>query len=122
MPSAPKERKKHGHCLCSQLKANGRDSRVNGGRCIIGCFYEGFQYPFLQCPICLCTCDAFANLVQYHAIVSVTTVHTVQIHNEDARASARRSWLEGSMNVNREQKHVAGTDSQHGIVATLPNQ
>ena len=103
-------RKKYGHCHCSQLKANGRD-RVNG-RCIIGCFYEGFQYPFSQCSICLCTCDAFVNLGQYHAIVSVTTVPTVQIRNEDARASAR-SWLEGSMNVNRVQTHSSAAFYAH---------
>ncbi|KAL3810895.1 hypothetical protein ACHAXA_000424 [Cyclostephanos tholiformis] len=60
MPSAPKPRKKFGHCHCHQFKANGRD-RVHGS-CPIGCFYKGVQYAFSQCPICLCTCNAFIDL------------------------------------------------------------
>jgi hypothetical protein len=103
---------KLGHRHCHQVKANGRD-RVNG-RCIIGCFYEGFQYPFSQCPICLCICDAFVNLGQYHAIVSVSTVPTVQICSEDARAFAR-DWLEGSMNVNCEQKRSSAEFYAHAM-------
>jgi hypothetical protein len=52
-------------------------------------------------PHLLCTCNAFVNLDQYHAIVSVSTLPQAQIHNQDSRASAR-SWLESSMNVNHE--------------------
>jgi hypothetical protein len=47
----------------------------------------------------------FSDLAQYHAIVTVTTL-PAKIHNQDSRASAR-SWLESSMNVNREQRHTS---------------
>ena len=104
MPSAPKPRKKFGHCHCHHFKANGRD-RVHG-TCPIGCFYEGVQYAFSQCPICLCTCDAFIDLGQYHAIVAVSTVTTSQTRNADTRANAME-WLESGMNVNREQRRTS---------------
>ncbi len=71
--------------------------------------------PTLQPPlqsICLCICDAFVNLGQYHATVSVSTVPTVQICSKDARASAR-DWLEGSMNVNCEQKRLSAEFYAH---------
>jgi hypothetical protein len=64
------------------------------------------QYAYSQCPICLCTCDAFVDLAQYHAIVTVTTLPATQIRNQDSRASAR-SLLESSMNVNREQRRTS---------------
>ena len=49
-------------------------------------------------------CDAFVDLAQYHAIVTVTTLPATQICNQDSRASVRSwSWLESSMNVNHEQ-------------------
>jgi hypothetical protein len=104
MPSAPKPRKKFGHCHCHQCKANGRD-RVHG-TCPIGCFYEGVQYAFSQFPICLCTCDAFIDLGQYHAIVAVLTVTTSQSRNADSRANAVE-WLERGMNVNHEQQRTS---------------
>ncbi len=104
MPSAPKPRVKFGHCHCHQFKANGRD-RVHG-TCPIGCFYKGVQYAYLQCPICLCTCDAFIDLGQYHAIVAVLTVTTSQSCNADSRANAVE-WLERGMNVNHEQRRTS---------------
>ena len=97
MPSAPKPRKKHGHCHCHQLKASRK------GMCPLACFFQGMQYAYYsQCLICLCTCDAFVDLAQYHAFVTVTTLPLTQICNQDSRASAR-SWLENSMNMNHEQ-------------------
>jgi hypothetical protein len=79
MPSAPKPRKKHGHCHCHQLKASRK------GTCPLACFFQGVQYAYSQCPICLCTCDAFVDLAQYHAIVTVTTLPATQIRNQDSR-------------------------------------
>jgi hypothetical protein len=70
----PSQGKKYGHCHCHQFKATGRD-RVHG-TCPIGYLYAGNQYAFLQCPICLCMCNAFIDLAQYHAIVAVTMLPT----------------------------------------------
>ena len=97
MLSAPKSRKKHGNCHCHQLKAGHK------GTCSLGCFFQGIQYAYSQCPICFCTCDASGNLAQYHAIVAVTPIPAAQICNQDSRASVR-SWLESSMNVNCKQR------------------
>jgi hypothetical protein len=86
MPSAPKPRKKYGRCHCNQLKASSKET------CPFACFFQGMQHAYSQCPICLCTCDAFVNLDQYHAIVSVSTLPKAQICNQDSRASVK-SWL-----------------------------
>ncbi len=92
LPS-PKTRKKYGHCHCHQLKASHK------GTCPIACFLQGMQYDYSQCPVCVCTCDAFVILDQNHEIVSVSTLPQAQICNQDSRASAR-SCLKLSMNVN----------------------
>ena len=77
MPSAPKPRKKHGHChYHDQLKASCK------GMYPLVCFFQGVQYAYLQCPICLCAYDMpFSDLAQYHAIVTVTTLPATHICN-----------------------------------------
>ncbi len=90
----------YGRCHCHQLKASHK------GTYPIACSFTDMQYAYSQCPICLCTCDAFVNLDQYHAIVSVSTLPQAQICIQDSRASAK-SWLESSMNVNHEQRRTS---------------
>ena len=93
----PKPPKTLTSMLCCHCSQNGVDAR-RGKKCAVNCTISGTKYSLGQCPMCLCTCDAFVALDNYQTIRMATTLGAAQ------RAENREStisFLDTYSNVNR---------------------
>lgn len=74
MPSAPKPITRYLRYHCHQNRANPR----TGQKCAVDCFYNGQCFSIGKYPLCLCVCNAFVLLKDYHTIVTVSTLPNQQ--------------------------------------------
>lgn len=61
---------------------------------------SGIRYKCGECPLCLCTCDAFVEMEKYSTIVTATSLGLVE--QKDSRKESIE-FLGANLNVNRLQ-------------------
>ncbi len=70
-------------------------------KCAVNCSLNGIQYKCRECPLCLCTCDAFVEMEKYSIIVTITSLG--QVKQEDSQKELIE-FLGANLNVNRLQQ------------------
>ena len=96
-PQNPKLPKLMIRCHCHQNRVDIR----RGMKCSVNCSLNGIKYKCGECPLCLCTCDAFVEIEKYSTIVTATSVGLDE--QEDSRKESIE-FLGANLNVNHLQQ------------------
>ncbi len=109
MPTQQNTSSKHqtiNHCMQVQ-----KQQREN---CVVGCFFDGKQFPFGKCTLCICWCNHTCTVKNYFQGKACKAATSKELKKSNADLEAHK-WMNNIVDVNQSATKVTGDHLEYQV-------